>query len=133
MLWFSCRGQAKQLDPTRLVNTADGVFGDHTASSATIQLTNPQDFRSAGFASTFHHHTLPIVDPTMFRIDGVPPVPVIDHEMGNFVSWPVSNSSPPPRSNSSQFPSAASSVPQVMFALKQVLSFFVFFNTAPRA
>jgi hypothetical protein len=28
-------------------------------------------------------------DPHQFSIEGTPPVPVVDHEMGNFVSWPM--------------------------------------------
>ena len=47
---------AKQLDPTRLVNTADGVFSHDGVSAATIKLTNPQDFRSAGAPLLEHYH-----------------------------------------------------------------------------
>ena len=71
---------AKQLDPKRLVNTADGVFGGNMGP-----LPNPTDFRSAGFAL----QTIPILDPHQFQIKGHPPVPLINHEMGNFVSWPM--------------------------------------------
>lgn len=70
---------AKQLDPSRPVNTADGIWG------ATAKFANPQDFRSTGFAL----NAIPIGDPHQFNIAGVPPVPIIDHEMGNFVSWPL--------------------------------------------
>jgi hypothetical protein len=38
---------AKELDPKRPVNTADGVWG--SPSGATAPLANPQDFRSVGF------------------------------------------------------------------------------------
>ena len=63
---------AKQLDPSRPVNTADGVWG------ATAKFANPQDFRSTGFAL----FDIPIGDPHQFSVAGTPPVPIIDHEMG---------------------------------------------------
>ena len=56
---------AKQLDPSRPVNTADGVWG------ATAKLANPQDFRSAGFAL----NDIPLGDPHQFSVAGAPPVP----------------------------------------------------------
>eukprot|EP01043_Picozoa_sp_COSAG02_P000944 COSAG02_NODE_19_length_53976_cov_37.338512_26_plen_142_part_00 len=98
---------AKQLDPSRPVNTADGIwcdtslclfdqfeileFWDHLNMfvtdkvfvcfrGATATIANPQDFRSTGFAL----NTIPIGDPHQFSIAGVPPVPIIDHEMGTF-------------------------------------------------
>jgi len=102
---------AKQLDPSRPVNTADGIwydgsflvpFRDEIENSgwrigvmkviymtdmvsvlrlfrgATANFANPQDFRSTGFAL----NSIPIGDPHQFSIPGVPPVPIIDHEMG---------------------------------------------------
>lgn len=71
---------AKANDPTRFVNTADGVFKDATAHEP-----NRVDFRSFGF--DLRH--LPVNTPRWSEIKGNPPAPVIDHEMGNFVSWPL--------------------------------------------
>lgn len=66
---------AKALDPTRPVNTADGVWG---------LSSNPQDF----LPKAFQVLQIPMGDPHQFHYDGNPPAPVIVHEMGNFVTWP---------------------------------------------
>lgn len=70
---------AKQLDPSRLVNTADGVWPDPGTCCPYT------DFQSHGFAL----NTIPILDPHQFAVASTPKSPVIDHEMGNFVSWPL--------------------------------------------
>jgi len=70
---------AKSLDPSRPVNTADGLFG-----AATDAYPNPSDFRSVQFDIA----NIPMGRPHIFGIDGNPPVPVISHETGNFVTWP---------------------------------------------
>jgi len=74
---------SKSLDPTRPVNTADGLFVESAA--ATEKLENPQDFRPV----TFELLQIPIGDPHQFQITGTPPVPVTNHETGNFVIWPA--------------------------------------------
>jgi len=48
------------------------------ARGATAKFANPQDFRSTGFAL----NDIPIGDPHQFSVAGTPPVPIIDHEMG---------------------------------------------------
>ena len=55
---------AKQLDPPRPVNTADGV-------APTGTLPNPVDFRSAFFPVG----NIPLGDPHMYEIDGEPTEP----------------------------------------------------------
>jgi len=66
--WYSI---AKELDPPQLVNTCDGI------NSAMFNWTaTPFAFRSA----SFHHH---------FKFSGEPAVPVIVHEMGNYLKWPL--------------------------------------------
>lgn len=76
---------AKGLDPTRPVNTADGVFSKGKGNPAGFEkLMNPEDFRPV----QFNLGQIPMGDPHQFQIIGTPPVPIINHEMGNFVTWP---------------------------------------------
>jgi hypothetical protein len=71
---------AKMLDPSRPVNTADGVWTTPAACCP-----QPLDFESHGFSL----NTIPIVQPGWGKLAGTPKLPVINHEMGNFVSWPM--------------------------------------------
>jgi len=65
---------AKELDPDRFVNTADGVFDGGAA-----KYPNPVDFRSTGFEL----RKLPLGDPGMFSVAGTPAGPVINHEVSD--------------------------------------------------
>ena len=69
---------AHELDPTRFVNAADGV------ALPPARLANRVSFRSGEFQLS----KLPIGDPHQFAIP-TPKVPVINHEMGNFASFPL--------------------------------------------
>lgn len=73
---------AHALDPGRPVNTADGVFSGSNA--ATMPLDQTEEFRPVQFEVT----KIPIGDAGQYHIDGTPPVPITNHEFGNYVTFP---------------------------------------------
>jgi hypothetical protein len=77
------RSIAKQLDPSRPVNTADGDW-----TQPAQETSGRNDFESA---ATFPLTSIPITMPNWAgsAVAGTPQLPVIVHEMGNFVSWPL--------------------------------------------
>lgn len=72
---------AKQLDPSRPVNTADGDWTPPANETSGLV-----EFDSAAI---FPWNTIPITMPNWPVVVGTPKLPVIVHEMGNFVSWPL--------------------------------------------
>ena len=59
--------------------------GTYTGVWGAGKLANPVDFRAAGFALG----DIPLGDPHQFQLKSRPTEPVIVHEMGNFVIWPL--------------------------------------------
>lgn len=79
--WY---GMAKQLDPTRFVNTADGVCCGEGPLGKPGTVPGPVDFRSAMCCG-------PIFLPKPYHFSTQPTQPAITHETGNFNSFPHLN------------------------------------------